>query len=250
MKRLLLLFLSLLLVLLVACQASTSQIAVTETPQPPSTAAPATETVEAPTETPSAAELATATPTTETPAASASTPSDPAPPTATLGEVTRYVDETAGVALLYPAGWSVLDVDPALKQESPAYAVTFQSWDLTEPGEGGIPEGATKFDLGIISDTQATSLEEAVAERRAQLAGAEMGPVEILAEQRVRLGNGLEAVRWLLESQGEQSVLYVIYGNERMILISGLGDFQKIDAIAQTVEMVPSDVVDWHEASD
>lgn len=239
MKRRLLLFFSLLLVLLVACQASTSQIAVTETSQLPSTAAPATETVEAPTETSSATEPTT-TPTTEAPAASTSTPADPVLPTATLGEVTRYVDETAGVALLYPAGWSVLDVDPALKQESPAYAVSFQSWDLTEPGEGGIPEGATKFDLGIISDTQATSLEEAVAERRAQLAGAEMEPVEILAEQRVRLGKGLEAVRWLLESQGEQSVLYLTYRNERMILISGLGDFQVIDAIAQTVEMVPS----------
>lgn len=166
-------------------------------------------------------------------------PVGPAQPAATLGEATRYGDETAGVALLYPAAWSVLDVDPASKEESAAYAVTFQSWQPAEPGQDGIPEGATKFDLVVISDTQATSLEEAIAERRAQMAEAEMGPQEILAEQRVRLGNGLEAIRWLIESRGEQAVVYLTYHNERMIMISGLGDFRLIDAIAQTVETVP-----------
>lgn len=161
-------------------------------------------------------------------------------PAAVLGNVTRYVDEPAGVALLYPASWSVLDVDPAAKEESAAYAVTFQSWEPAQPGQEGIPEGATKFDLVVISDTQATSLEEAIAERRTQMADAEMGPQEILAEQRVRLGIGLQAVRWLLESQGRQALVYLTYHNARMIMISGLGDFPLIDAIARTMEKVPA----------
>lgn len=155
----------------------------------------------------------------------------------TLGEATRYVDETAGVALLYPSGWSVLDVDPAAKEESIAYAVSFFSWEPEAAGQGGIPEGETKFDLVIISDTNATSLEEAIAERRAQM--AEMEPPEtILVEQRMRLSNGLEAVRWLVESRGEQAVVYLTFVDGRMIMLSGLGDFPVIDAIAQTLETI------------
>lgn len=65
MKRLLMLLFSLLLVLLVACQAPTSQIGVTETSRPTSTTTPVTETVEVPAETPSAVEPVTATPTPE-----------------------------------------------------------------------------------------------------------------------------------------------------------------------------------------
>ena len=168
-------------------------------------------------------------------------PAGPVQPETVLGEVTRYVDETAGVALLYPAAWSLLDVDPAAKEESVVYAVSFHSWEPSGPGQDGIPEGATKFDLVVISDTRATSLDEAIAERRAQMAEAEMGPQEILAEQHVSLGNGLEAVRWLIESRGEQALVYLTYQNERRIMISGLGDFQLIDAIAQTLETVPSD---------
>lgn len=152
-----------------------------------------------------------------------------------LGEVTRYVDETAGVALLYPSGWSVLDIDRAAKEESIAYAVTFLSWEPEEGGQGGIPEGATKFDLVVIADTTATSLEEAIAERREQMASMEP-PETILAEERVRLGSGLEAVRWLVESRDEQAVVYLTFVGGQMIMISGLGDFAIIDAIGQTLE--------------
>ena len=188
-----------------------------------------------------AADTATeaATTSTATPAAATATPAptEAASATATpaAGDMARFVDETAGVALRYPAGWSLLDVDPATKEESTVYAVSFFSWEPETAGQGGIPEGGTKFDLVVMTGTPATSLEEAITARRAQMAEMEP-PEEILDEERVRLDSGLEAVRWLVESRGEQALVYLTYVDGRVIMISGLGDFALVDAIARTLE--------------
>jgi hypothetical protein len=149
-----------------------------------------------------------------------------------------YRDDYAGYEIDYPADWYITDVTQEIRESSVAYAVTFTSWEPVGPGTEGIPEGGTKFDVSVWKNN-ATDLEEAAAEQKAQWANAD--PVQtVLSEEHWTLANGLPARRWLVESIFGQSVVVITVINGNTILIGGLGDYAVVDALAQTLRAAPS----------
>lgn len=154
-------------------------------------------------------------------------------PAVGFGPRATYEDSVAGVAVDYPEGWNILDVAAPAKESSPVYAVSFFSWEPEAAGSEGIPAGGTKFDL-VVMDTEAGSLEEAIAERKAAMAEAEL-PTEILSEERWTLAGGLEAVRWMVEGHGATALVALTFVDGRMVMISGLGDLGLVEAIARSL---------------
>ena len=155
------------------------------------------------------------------------------PPAVGFGPRATYEDEVAGVAVEYPEGWHVIDVEDAAKENSTAYGVSFFSFEPEGAGGEGIPQGETKFDL-VVMDTEATSLEEAIAERKTAMAENEP-PEAILSEERWTLAGGLEAVRWTVEGPHATALVLLTYVDGRIVMISGLGDLGLVDAIARTL---------------
>ncbi|MDJ0756896.1 MAG: hypothetical protein QNJ45_25420 [Ardenticatenaceae bacterium] len=161
--------------------------------------------------------------------------------TISLEEV--YEDPHAGVALNYPASWTVLDVPEEIKAESGGYAATFNSFDPNAMvgGSEGIPVGSTKFDLYIDNGSAPITFEGAVAQRRTAYEQSEFD-VEILSEELLNLPSGLPAVRWRIDSaMGGLVTEVVIVVNERMIVLGGLGDQALIDQIVDTLRPLNED---------
>ncbi|MDX1665046.1 MAG: hypothetical protein R3272_14740 [Candidatus Promineifilaceae bacterium] len=157
-------------------------------------------------------------------------------PAGELDEMERYVDEVAAVAVGYPAGWHVIDVDEETKETSTAYAVTFQSWEPAAAGGGGRPEGGTKFDLAVMSGVPAGSLDEAAGWRDGQMADDPL--TTVLSQERVTLGDDLEAVQWEVQSFGEIALVTLTVADGRVVIVSGVGDLALIEEITQTLERV------------
>lgn len=146
-----------------------------------------------------------------------------------------FEDPYAGIAINYPAGWTVLDVPDEIKAESGGYAATFNSFDPNAGGSGGIPIGSTKFDLYIDNGSTPITFEGAVAQRRTTYEQSEFD-VEILSEELFTLPSGLPAARLRLDSaMGGRATEVVIVVNERMIVLGGLGDQALIDQIVDTL---------------
>jgi hypothetical protein len=101
-----------------------------------------------------------------------------------LGPTVTYRNEDVGFSIEYPQGWSLLDVDPAIRQESTSYAATFHSWsEHYSLGTEGIPEGGTKFDL-VVTRSGAKDLAEAAEFLRLEYARADPA-VKILGTERL-----------------------------------------------------------------
>jgi hypothetical protein len=221
-------FIALLLLLLAACggQQTTPVAPTLETVvavPSPTLALPSTPTAgvtAAPTESP-----ATAT-------ATASTPAETATAQATDEPVSlaTYEDSVAYFALDYPAAWYVMDVPQEEKVGMPGYILTFLSWD---PGAGGlqqIPAGETIVEVNV-QPAGDESLEEAAASMTASLGTR----VQIVSESAVTLGNGLPAMRWLLDTPaGPTHVVLTVIG-ERPIMLRGWGDEVIFDQIADSL---------------
>ena len=86
--------------------------------------------------------------------------------------------------------------------------------------------------------TQATTLEEALAERRAEILNSELG-VTITSEFEVELPSGLRAVRRQLETAQAGTVAELttfLRGNR--IMVTGMGNLDQFDAIARTLRPI------------
>lgn len=155
------------------------------------------------------------------------------PPGDGLGATSTYRDQEIGFELDYPAEWYIEDVSAEIREQSSSYAVVLTSWEPDLGGVGGIPAGATKVDV-IVIKSGTTTLPEAVAQLRQQWEAGDP-PVTILSEEKWALAGDLQAVRWQVESLGEQSaaVITVIHGNT--VILSGLGDSDLFDAVACTM---------------
>lgn len=206
-----------------ATQTPVAQLPVTSTPLP---ALPAEEAAEQPTVIP---------PATDTPmtvAAAAGGSSSTATPFATTNLNATYLDEFAGISLDYPSDWEVLEPSEEQKASASTYATTFQSWASGPGGGGGIPEGGTKFDL-LVQSNSANTLEEALNWRRTQIeAGAE---TTILAEESVTLASGLHGVRIRTESVFGEASEVISVANGHVILFSGIGDEALLNQILQSL---------------
>lgn len=154
-------------------------------------------------------------------------------PTVSLGETRTYGDAFAGFALDYPAGWTVTDVKPEVKETSYIYAITLHSYTPGVGGSEGVPKGESKIDVGVIR-TGAKNLEQAVAQRKQELAQND-STTKIASEQSWTLGD-LEAMRWELQAADGERIPEVVFAlKDRTILIDGYGDTAFFDAIVQSL---------------
>jgi hypothetical protein len=155
-----------------------------------------------------------------------------------LGPTETYRNEDVGFSIEYPQGWSLLDVEPSIRQESYSYAATFQSWsEHYSLGTEGIPEGGTKFDL-VVTRSGAKDLAEAVVILRLEYERADP-QVKILGTESLELGGGLPVERWEIESAyGGRSTIFFTAINGVTILVAGIGDPELIEAIAHTLRKI------------
>ena len=214
-------FVSILLVLTIAgCQAAPEATA-TETPADTATATEAlpTATLE-PTATlkPSSTPEPTATATME--------------PTATpSGQI--YLDEGNGFSLIYPEGWSYLEVAAGAR----GTIITFASWDITMEQLETTPEGEYRFDLSVLQ-WEPLDLDAYVENRKLAF---EASGISILEEENIELDNGLSAVEFLVEGpDGSQNYLMVSLVGEHFIGFSTGDNFDMVAQIAHTLQQIQS----------
>lgn len=210
------LLLSLLSILAAACAPQTAQPAATDEPAPTAPAA---------TGEPAA-----------TPSPEAEAPAVTPVPKADLGATETYRDEFGGYELDYPAGWSLVDVDPEIRETSLLYTVTIFSWEAENGGSEGIPAGGTKVDI-TVRDADADTFEAIVAGRKLELASSDV-QTEILSEDEWLLDSGLRAMRLHVESSFGEAIEVVVPLGEKVVLIGGLGDFDLAGQIASTLRAI------------
>lgn len=228
----------------VALPAATSDSAATATaPVTPAVSSPITPTLTVPV-TPTVTVLVTPTLSlTATLATPVVTAAAPVTSTATtekpleagpIPAVSTYRDDFAGFEIDYPAGWSLVDVTPQIKQESLGYSITFMSWQPQEPGGQGIPEGGSKIDVGVTKGG-AESPEAAAESRRQEVTQGEFAG-QITFEEPWELGGGLSGIHWTIQSaRGETVHELVTATNGNRIVVSGYGDPALFEQIAVTL---------------
>ncbi|MGE5602992.1 MAG: hypothetical protein ACM30E_08070 [Nitrososphaerales archaeon] len=222
--------------------------------QPAATEAPATVAPPpAATATPSAAPTATA-PAMATGAATASpttaaTATQTVPPTAAPGLTaeptvpagfTTYRDAAAGFAIDYPAGWSITAPPVEIRPQAQAYTASLRSdpQSSVHPGGQPIAPGETGIDVTVVR-TSAATLDEALAERRAEILSSELG-VTITEEFEVELPGGLRAVRRQLDTAQVGTVAELTtFLNGKRIMVTGMGNLDRFDMIARSLRPIP-----------
>lgn len=155
-------------------------------------------------------------------------------------DLATYTLPEVGIALDFPATWAVVDVSPEIRAQSSAYAITF----LAERAEEGAPqsvpenesENETKFDL-VIMKNSVTSAEEAATQRKEQLA-QDPTSATVLSEAALTLPSGLEVIRLELEGRFGPALEYITAVSGHTVFISGLGNFESIEVIANTLRLV------------
>lgn len=180
--------------------------------------------------------------------ATTSQPTPTPPPTAVATTVATPVEQSApatssipynlpevGIALDYPDTWHVIDVSPEIRAQSSLYAIEFNAEQPEEGAQQSVPENETKFDL-VIQKSEATSAEEAATQRKEELAQDATGAT-VLAESTLTLPSGLEVVRLELEGRFGPALEFITAVNGHMVIISGLGNFKLIEAIANTLRL-------------
>nr|MCU0508510.1 LysM peptidoglycan-binding domain-containing protein [Anaerolineae bacterium] len=175
---------------------------------PAATTEPITPTVPAP---------MTPTPTIEATSPTTETVATPAWPSAT------YRDEVGGWEIDYPETWSLIDVEPQIRQESLGYSITLTSWQPQEPGAQGIPEGGSKVDISVTKGG-AETVEAAIEARRAEILAADAGS-QIVFEEPWDLASGLSGVHWIIQpANGEAVHEFVTAIDGNRVMVSGYGD--------------------------
>lgn len=142
--------------------------------------------------------------------------------------ITTYRDTSVGFELDYPAGWVV-------DSTGISNGVILWSTKPEGPGSDGVPANVVKMDVVTMPDVSLT-LDELVAQQKAEVANVNGS---ILAEERLTLASGLEAVRLHTSSLGEAiSLLAIINGHP--VYVTGFGDISRFDEIARTLRPTKS----------
>lgn len=149
--------------------------------------------------------------------------------TFTTPGITTYRDTVVGFELDYPTGW-VADTTGI------SNGVILWSIKPEGPGSDGVPADVVKLDVMMRPDVTLT-LDDLVAQQKAEVANVNGS---ILAEERLTLASGLEAVRLHVSALGEViSLLTIINGHP--VYVTGFGDLSRFDAVARTLRPVESE---------
>ncbi len=163
---------------------------------------------------------------------SASAPSAAAP----VGETITYRDENAGFTFAYPATWTILgDPQPSTR----GYILQLISWPHT-PGASieETPPGGSRLDVSVLDWDPKNDLAAYVEIRKQAWIASGM---RIVAEETQILAGEHAATRFLVTSAdgSAQSFFLLTTVGDQYLTLSGYGDLQTMDAIAQTLQIQP-----------
>ncbi len=144
------------------------------------------------------------------------------------GTVT-YINEHAGYAFDYPAGWVV--------QGSPSpgsynYVIILKSFKLIQ-GSGPVSDDQVKLDFETCNSDECNTL-QAMEQRIDENVAA--GMLEILSEEEWTLDSGIPAIRRrVVGPMGIESALLFTEINGQSLSVSGFGDLSAFDEIVHTL---------------
>ena len=202
-----------LFVLMIVLSACAPQPAATDLPAPIETTMPAL---------PSDTETATV------PTATEAAPSPKLP--AASFEAQTYVNEAAGFALDYPAGWTV---NEAVIGDRASQAQFLSSPELADMPT--LPEGATRLSAVIYQWDPKNDLAAYVAHSKTAW---EASGFTVLEEQQLTLELGLPAVQLTVQTPEAQVVYLIAAIGDQYLVVSGEGDLNLAKEIMQRVRPI------------
>lgn len=145
-------------------------------------------------------------------------------------EAQTYVNEQAGFALDYPAGWTVNEVVIGPRGTQVQF---LSSPDLAEAAT--VPEGATRINATIYRWDPKNDLAAYSAHRKTAW---EASGFQILAEEQLTLELGLSAVRFTVQTPEAQVLFLVAALDDQYLELSGEGDMELVKEIVQRVRPI------------
>ncbi len=144
-----------------------------------------------------------------------------------------YVNEHAGYAFDYPAGW-IVQGEP--NPGSYNYAITVQSFKL---GSGGpVPADQAKLDFVTCNSAECNTLQAIQAQIDEQVAS---GTLEILSEETWTLAGGIPAIRrQVVGEMGIEVASLITEIDGKALRVSGYGDLAAFDEVARTLRPAAS----------
>jgi hypothetical protein len=163
----------------------------------------------------------------------ASAPTEAAPnpklPAASF-ESQTYLNEEAGFALDYPAGWTVNEVVIGSRGTQVQFLSSPEIADLATLPEGGTRVNATLYQWDPKNDLAAFIANQKTA--------WEASGFTILGEEQLVLELGLPAVRFTLQTPEANAVFLIAALDEQYLVLSGEGDLELVKEIVQRVRPV------------
>ena len=175
---------------------------------------------------------------TDVPALPANTESAPAPteaapnpklPAASF-ESQTYINETAGFALDYPAGWTVNEVVVGPRGTQVQF---LSSPELAEMA--ALPEGATRVNATIYQWDPKNDLAAFVANQKN---AREASGFTIIEEEQLVFELGLPAVRFSVQTPEANLVFLIAALEDQYLVLSGEGDLELVREIVQRLRPI------------
>jgi hypothetical protein len=149
---------------------------------------------------------------------------------ATSFESETYVNEAAGFALDYPAGWTVREMEIGPR------GTQVQFLSAPELADAAVlPEGATRVSATIYQWDPKNDLAAYVANRKTAW---ESSGFQILSEEPLVLELGLPAVRFTVQTPESQAVFLLAAIGDQYLEVSGEGNLDLVREIAGRVRPI------------
>jgi len=141
-----------------------------------------------------------------------------------------YVNDEAGFALDYPAGWTVNEVVIGPRGTQVQF---LSSPEITEMAT--LPEGATRVNATIYQWEPKNDLAEFVAN---QMTAWEASGFTVLEEEQLVLELGLPAVKFTVQTPEANVIFLVAALEDQYLVLSGEGELELVKEIVQRVRPV------------
>lgn len=149
---------------------------------------------------------------------------------ATSFESETYINEEAGFALDYPAGWTVNEVVVGPRGTQVQF---LSSPEIAETAT--LPEGATRVNATLYQWDPKNDLAAFIANQKAAW---EASGFSILEEEQLVLELGLPAVRFTVQTPAADVVFLVAALEDQYLVLGGEGKLDLVDEIVQRVRPI------------
>lgn len=157
------------------------------------------------------------------------TAAETAQPQAPAFEGVLYQDAQGRFTLQYPASWQILGGESGARGSY----VQILSWDPGPAGFESVPAGESLLQITVYQWDPKGDLAARLEMRRMAINSSGNTIVE---EGEVDFPGGPAGVRMLLNSSGEESLVYFLLLGDEYLELTGLGDLQLLDQVIQTFE--------------